>query len=206
MDKDLSDLLRIYEARSQSELKLMGTLSPGALQQRLDEFLLYVGPGTGQFLNTLARDSGARRILELGTSYGYSTLWLADAARATSGNVTSIELHPGKRKFALEQLAKVRLDAFVDIKLGDARQVIPTLAGAIDFVLVDLWKELYIPCFDLFLPKLARGAFVIADNMLQPEAARPQTDAYRRHLLATGRFDTVQLPIGSGIEVSRLVR
>jgi predicted O-methyltransferase YrrM len=206
VDKDLSDLLRVYEARSQSELTLMGTLSPAELEQRLDEFLLYVGPGTGQFLNTLARDSGARRILELGTSYGYSTLWLADAARATGGKVTSLELHPGKRKFALEQLAKVRLDAVVDIKLGNATQIIPTLDGAIDFVLVDLWKELYVRCFDLFLPKLAPGAFVIADNMLQPEASRPQTDAYRRHLRASGRFDTVLLPIGSGIEVSRLVR
>lgn len=202
----MSDLLRAYEARSQSELALMAKHSPEQFAQRIDDFLLYVGPGTGQFLNTLAHDSGARRILELGTSYGYSTLWLADAARATGGKVTSVELHPGKREFALAQLAKVRLDAVVDIKLGDATQIIPRLEGGIDFVLLDLWKNLYIECFDLFLPKLAPGAFVIADNMLQPEASRPQAAAYGRHLRATGRFDTVLLPIGSGIEVSRLVR
>jgi predicted O-methyltransferase YrrM len=88
--------------------------------------------------------------------------------------------------------------------VGNALETLKTLSGPIDFVLVDLWKDLYIPCFDLFLPKLAPGAMVLADNMIEPVMARADAEAYRAHVRASGRFDSVLLPVGSGIELSRL--
>jgi predicted O-methyltransferase YrrM len=205
MEQQIADLLRDYDTRNRSELALMGQLGPEETQRRIDEFLLSVGPSTGQFLNTLIKDSKARNILEIGTSYGYSTVWLAEAARATGGHVVTLELRPGKREYAKLQLSKVGLGSVVDFRLGDALEILVTLAGPFDFVLLDLWKDLYVTCFDLFLPKLAQDAFVIADNMIQPEAARKDAQIYRKHLRKTGRFDSVLLPIGSGIEVSRLV-
>jgi predicted O-methyltransferase YrrM len=73
-------------------------------------------------------------------------------------------------------------------------------------VLVDLWKDLYIPCFDLFHPKLGSGAMVVADNMIFPEFSRRDAEHYRRQLRAKSDLQSVLLPLGSGIEVSRCTR
>ena len=205
MDPKIEEMLHAYEKRSDAERALMAEMQRGAGLARRDDFLLSVGPHTGQFLNSLARDAKAQRMLELGTSYGYSTVWLAEAARATGGRVTSLELQPKKRDFTRQQLAQVGLDSFVDLRLGDALVILPELAGPFDFVLVDLWKDLYVPCLELLLPKLTPGAFVVADNMISPEMARHDAEIYRRHLRGTARFDTVLLPLGHGIEVSRFV-
>jgi predicted O-methyltransferase YrrM len=78
-----------------------------------------------------------------------------------------------------------------------------TLPGPFDFVLLDVWKDLYLPCFDLVHPKLAPGGVIIADNMLLPQSVRPQADAYRAHVRKAGDLDSVLLDIGNGIEVSR---
>ncbi len=70
-------------------------------------------------------------------------------------------------------VAKAGLRSQVEFLLGDAREVIPSLSGPFDFVLLDLWKELYIRCFDLVYPKLGRGAYVAADNMIHPRRRAP---------------------------------
>jgi predicted O-methyltransferase YrrM len=88
--------------------------------------------------------------------------------------------------------------------VGDARETLVALAGPLDFVLLDLWKDLYIPCFDLMLPKLSDGAFVVADNMLEPVQVRRDAQAYRAHVRAQAGVNSVLLPIGSGIEVTRV--
>ena len=75
-------------------------------------------------------------------------------------------------------------------------------ATASERVLVDLWKELYVPCLERFYGKLASGAFVAGDNMLSPPMSRPEAEAYRARIRQL-EFDTVLLPIGSGVELSR---
>src|SRR5258705_7567806 len=204
METAIADLLRAYERRSEQEWALMERLGEGGVAANIDDFLLSVGPRTGRLLNAMVRDAKARRVLEIGTSYGYSTIWLAEAVRTTGGVLTTIEIHAKKQAYAREQLTAVGLARCVEFQLGDALKILAALAGPFDVVLLDLWKDLYRPCFDLFLPKLAPGAYVIADNMLEPPMARPQAEAYQRHVRASGRFDTVLLPIGSGLEASRL--
>jgi predicted O-methyltransferase YrrM len=206
MEPAITELLRAYERRSEQEWKLVEKLGQGGATASIDDFLLSVGPRTGQFMNAMVRDAKARRVLEIGTSYGYSTVWLAEALRDTGGELTTIEIHVKKQAYAREQLTAVGLAERVKFELGDALEILALLKGHFDFVLLDLWKDLYIPCFDLFLPKLAPGAYVVADNMLEPPMARPQADAYQRHVRESGRFDTLLLPIGSGLEVSRLVK
>jgi len=202
MDEAVSRVLAEYDRRMAAEEALMNSQPPGSLMARRDEFLLSVGPETGQVLNILAKSAKARSILELGTSYGYSTVWLAEAARQNGGQVVSLEIADYKAKSARESLERAGLADRVTIHLGSALDTLPRLEGPFDFVLIDLWKELYVPCLDLIYPKLAPGAFIAADNMIFPEVWRADVEVYRRRVREL-EFDTVLLPIGSGIELSR---
>lgn len=204
MDARIQSLLADYHARAESERKLMSELPPDQFMSRLDDFLLPVGESSGTLLNILAKSLKAKTILEIGTSYGYSTVWLAEAARETGGKVITLELSAEKSAHAKAQLGTVGLDAFVDFRVGDALETLKGVPGPIDLVLLDLWKDLYIPCFDLFAPKLGAGAMVAADNMIEPPWSRPEAEAYRAHVRASGKFDSVLLPVGSGVELSRL--
>lgn len=206
MDLAIESVLREYDQRSAAEMKRMQELPPAEMMKHIDEFLLPVGPATGQLMNILIKEAKAKMILEIGTSHGYSTVWLAEAARATSGKVITLDVHPGKQEYARKALGKAGLASFVEFKLGDARESIAVLSGKIDFVLLDLWKDLYIPCFDLFYPMLGSGAVVVADNMMFPEFSRADAELYRKHVRARADIQSVLLPVGSGIEVSRCTR
>jgi predicted O-methyltransferase YrrM len=203
IDPRVLTVLREYEAREQRENELMQTLSDEEQGRRRDEMLLPVGPATGLLLNLLIKESGARRILEVGSSYGYSTVWLADAARATSGHVTSLELVAAKTEYGGAQLARVGLREYVQFEIGDALASLERLPGPFDFALIDLWKNLYVPVFELLHPKLTPGAIIVADNMLKPLGVRPQAQAYRERVRAAAGMTSVLLPVGNGLEVSR---
>ena len=197
-DPKVRAVMAAYQARADAERSAFDDPN-----RRRDELLLPVGPATAGFLSTLIEESEARAILEIGTSYGYSTVWLAEAARATGGKVISLELHGHKVDYAKEQLAKAGLSDYVEFRIGDALESIEGLPGPFDIVLLDLWKNLYVRCFDLIYPKLAPGAIVVADNMLFPESARADANLYRARVRAAAGISSVLLPIGSGIEVSR---
>jgi predicted O-methyltransferase YrrM len=89
----------------------------------------------------------------------------------------------------------------VELQCGNAVELIPALEPEVDLVLIDLWKDLYVPCLERIVPKLAAGAILVADNMLQP---RDDARAYRRAVRALPGVNSVLLPIGSGLEVSRM--
>jgi predicted O-methyltransferase YrrM len=206
MDSKIEAVLARYHERAATELAVMQALSPDELMKRVDEFLISIGPDSGAVLNILAKSSRARTILEIGTSYGYSTVFLAEAARANEGKVISLDISADKQRYAREQLNAAGLEPFVEFKTGDARETIASLAASLDFVLIDLWKDLYIPCFDLVYPKLSEGAFIAADNILLPEFFREEMTAYRRHVRGQAGIETILLPVGSGIELSRYAR
>jgi predicted O-methyltransferase YrrM len=86
--------------------------------------------------------------------------------------------------------------------LGDAVALLATQPGPIDFVLLDLWKDLYIPCFDALYPKLAANGVIVADNMLYPEYNRPEATAYRAAVRSRPDMEAVLLPIGQGIDLA----
>jgi predicted O-methyltransferase YrrM/serine phosphatase RsbU (regulator of sigma subunit) len=203
---NVRQILDQYEKRSVEEDRRWQQMEPDQFIKHRDEFLLAVGPATGRFLNILAKEAKAKTILEVGTSFGYSTIWLAEAARAIGGKVISLELQPEKQAYAREQLVHAGLDGVVDFRLGDARALIEKINEPIQLVLLDLWKDLYIPCFDLFYPKLSPGAIIVADNMLFPEGARLHAKQYRQYVRAKADIQSILLPIGSGLEVSRCTR
>lgn len=202
MDAAIEALLAELEAREAKEREIQRGLTHEENMVARERFLISVGREAGAFLNLLVKAVQARLILELGTSYGYSTIWLADAARATGGKVISLDIAPAKQRFARESLARVGLDGFAEFIAGDALQVLPTLAGPFDFVLVDLWKDLYVPSFDRFYPKLKKGALIVADNMLMPAWSRDDAARYRAHVRAQKDIESVLLPVGSGLELS----
>ncbi|MDE2436475.1 MAG: class I SAM-dependent methyltransferase [Sphingomonadales bacterium] len=190
-----------YAAREVADAARMRELGPAGFAVR-DEFLLPVGPEVGAFLHALILAKRPRRILELGTSYGYSTLFLADAARSVGAQVVTMELADYKQRFAREQLSEAGLADVVDFRLGDAVAMIAEDAGEWDMILLDIWKELYVPCLDAFLPHLADEGIICADNIVQPVFSRPEMRLYRAAVEACPQLRTTLLPIGSGIELS----
>lgn len=203
MDPAVEALLKEFDEREKAEHALRRTLTSEQMLEQRNDFLISVGRETGTILNILIKEASARRILELGTSYGYSTTWLAEAARATGGKVISLDIDPKKQRFARDALARAGLDDFVEFKPGDALKVLPEIAGSFDFVLVDVWKDLYVPCLELFYPKLVTGAIIAADNMLLPEYARADAARYRERIRAMPHIESILLPLGSGVELSR---
>ena len=202
MDTRATSVLEEYHSRMRDEGEQMrqGRAPTGGRDWR-DEVLLAVGPDSGRLINILARSLKAPRILELGTSYGYSGLWLADAAKAAGGCLTTMELRDYKSAYARERLERAGLADVVDFKVGDAVAMIRELPPGLDFVLVDLWKDLYVPCLEAFYPKLNPGAILVADNMIRPggeEVAR-----YARAVRAKPGMSSILVPVGSGLEISR---
>src|SRR6187549_300919 len=140
LDPAVDQVLAEYEARAEREERAMREVPPSQIGSRRDEWLLAVGRPTGMLLNILAKECRAQNIVEIGTSYGYSTVWLAEAARATGGRVISLEIHPLKVAYARERLAAAGLARCVEFRVGDALESLESLAVGVDFVLIDLWK------------------------------------------------------------------
>lgn len=198
MDEKVEAVLETYHARMRAEEEGAPDDRPG---DGRDRRLLAVGPDTGRLINILARSLDKPSILELGTSYGYSGIWLAEAARATGGRVITMELQDYKAAHAREMAEKAGLADHIDFRVGDAVKMIAELKGGLDFVLVDLWKDLYVPCLEAFYPKLTPGAIIVADNMIF--ASGEGTRHYAKAIRAKRGMTSVLLPVGSGIEVSR---
>ncbi|TLY82129.1 MAG: methyltransferase, partial [Gammaproteobacteria bacterium] len=138
MDPAVSAVLADYEARAQREQEIWSTRSADENLRRRDEMLLPVGRAAGMLMNLLIKEGEARRILEVGSSYGYSTTWLAEAARAIGGKVISLELQAAKTQYAYTQLERAALAGFVEFRVDDALASLRQLPGPFDFVLIDL--------------------------------------------------------------------
>jgi predicted O-methyltransferase YrrM len=200
-DPKVAQVFARYQARADDDAARMRELGPAGFAMR-DEFLLPVGPEAGTFLHSLILARRPRRILELGTSYGYSTLFLADAARQVGAQVVTMELADYKQAYAREQLTEAGLADVVEFHCGDAVAMTAADPGSFDFALLDIWKELYLPCFEALYPKLEEEGVICADNMIEPAMARPEVRQYRAAVLAKPDLQTTLLPIGMGIELT----
>ncbi|MDF5733587.1 MAG: O-methyltransferase [Rhizonema sp. PD38] len=197
------NVLSELDALQEAQHNQFKTLSPEDRGKHLDEMMLGVGSQTGEFLNILLKTQGGKNILEIGTSFGYSTIWLAEAARVNGGLVTTLECVATKQAQAVENIRRAGLEDNVDFQLGDALELIEVLPGTWDFVLLDLWKDLYIPCFDRFYNKLAPGAIVVADNIIVPSNSRTIMKNYQQHVRTKPDLDSVEINIGQGLELTR---
>ncbi len=171
-----------------------------SIQPYLQRAFIPVSPESGQFLYLTALAARARNIVEFGTSYGISTLYLAAAARETGGRVIGSEIEPEKLTTARATMERSGVADIVDIRSGDALQSLWDAPDGIDFLLLDGWKDLYQPVLDLLHPKLAPGAVVVADNIFTFKTAlRPYVE---RMQARNSGFRSSTVAIGAGMEFS----
>lgn len=119
-----------------------------------------------EFLSILARAVHAKNIVEIGTSVGYSTIWLAMVARSLGGKVTSFEIDPKKIEIAKSHLNKSGLNDFVEIIHADPINNPDKIPNNIDFVFLDAEKDDYVSHFNTIYDKLNDGGVVVADNIV----------------------------------------
>jgi predicted O-methyltransferase YrrM len=143
----------------------------------------------GKFLYLLAKVMKAKRILEIGTSFGYSTIWLAMAVKEEKGKVITVDILPEKITRAKENLKKTELDDSVEFILGDAKEVIRKLESPVDIVFLDADKRDYIDFIELSLEKMRVGGVILSDNVLDcpeihkddPEICEELMDYINKH-------------------------
>jgi predicted O-methyltransferase YrrM len=202
MSEAFQAVLADYNARAAREEEQQRNGDPRTALAARDGYLLHVGEEVARLLQAMVVGHRSQIVVEVGTSYGYSTLFLAEAARITGGRVYTLELAAEKQAYAREQLARAGLADRVEWLAGDALELLAAIPAPFDFVLLDVWKELYVPCLERIAPRMARGGILVADNMLLPEMVREQAELYRAAVARLPDVGSALLPIGQGIEVS----
>lgn len=176
-----------------------GSFLDGVLPYLKDAYIP-VTPEQGGFLYQTARLTAARTIVEFGTSFGISAIYLAAAARENGGRFIGTEMEANKIAAARANLAAAGLAGIAEVRAGDALQTLRDLEGPIDLVLLDGWKDLYLPVLQLLTPKLGQRAAVLADNIFTfPKELAPYV-AYVRD--PKNGFESLTLPLGHGLEYS----
>lgn len=152
---------------------------------------------TGQLLNRLIKLTNSKSILEIGTGNGYSTSFLAEAAKATNGKVITIEIDKENAEKALKNLKKVKLDKFVEIKIGNAFEILKKLNKKFDFVFIDAYKSIYLPSLKLILKKLNKNCIITAHNVIShKEKLKDYLDYVKKN------FCSYTWPPDRGLEIS----
>ena len=166
-----------------------------------DERMLAITEDTGRFLNILLRGRGFRNVLEVGTSTGYSALWMAEAVSHNGGRVVTIERLPSKIERAKRSFEDAGVSN-IDVIEGEAEKVMSSLEGPFDFAFIDADKENVVEYYDRALELIRRGGMIAVDNALYPEKFRGMMDNLRSHIGGLDNVCTVTVPIGNGEELS----
>jgi len=154
------------------------------------------------FCYLLCRSINARRVVEAGTSYGVSALYLAAAVRDNDlpgGIVIGTEIEPDKVKIARDNFRKAGLNDYIDLREGDLRNTLKDLDGPVDFLLVDIW-EVALPALELVSPHLSPGAIVACDNTAVDIAEYEEYFEFIND--PRNRFRTMTVPFEGGFEIS----
>lgn len=163
---------------------------------------LAVGPEAGRLLFALVAPNPECEVLEIGASRGYSTIWLASAARILGGRVVSLESDPVKCDAWRRNIGAAGLEESVELVAGDALETLAGLDDGFDVVFLDAWKPLYEQLFALARAKLDPGAVVVADNVLSHAEELAGYVAARQ---SDPGLVSVTVPVGSGLEVTTVL-
>jgi predicted O-methyltransferase YrrM len=183
-DPRVAETLDRMYTESREQMSLLRQTRPDmstarTVQERADtmsEFYIPVTPESGQLLYSLVRATKPATVVEFGMSFGISALHLASAVRDNgAGRVVTTEISTSKIAAAKQTFADTGLDDLITVLDGDALATLADLDGPVDFVLLDGWKELYLPVIKLLEPRLSPGALVVADNTESADA-RPYLD------------------------------
>jgi caffeoyl-CoA O-methyltransferase len=171
-----------------------------------------IGPAVARLLALFAQVSGAKRIFEMGSAIGYSTIWLARAA-GPKGKVTYTDGDPANARRAQEYFRRVGVARRINVQVGDALELLKNTSGKFDLIFNDVNKDQYPDALRVALPKLKRGGLFITDNTLwSGKAARPASpdDAatrgvqeFNRLVYASKELYPVLIPLRDGMTVCR---
>lgn len=162
---------------------------------------LPVGPESGKLLFALVAPNPGCEVLEIGASRGYSTIWLAAAARILGGRVVSLEIEPAKVEAWRRNIADAGLEEWAELVEGDATETLRELEDGFDVVFLDAWKDDYETFFEFAREKLEPGGVVVADNVSSNEIVR----AYATARQADPSLVSVTVPVGNGLEVTTVL-
>jgi predicted O-methyltransferase YrrM len=190
MDQRLRELLRELEEKGQQN---------DARAPERARMMLNLEPASAQLLSILVRASGVTRALEIGTSNAYSTIWLAWSLAPAGGRIISIDRNPDKHALARENLRRADLLDRVELRTGDATEIVRQLAGPFDLVFLDADRWKFPEQIQILLPKLASEALVIADNVLShPE----EIAGYLKIVSSLEDFQHTTVPVGKGLSIA----
>ena len=168
----------------------------------VSERSLAVGPDSGRLLFALVAPNAGCEVLEIGGSRGYSTVWLASAARILGGRVVTLEQETGKIEAWRRNIADAGLEEWAELVEGDAKETLPELEDGFDVVFLDAWKDDYELLFGLARTKLDPGGIVVADNVTTSSTV----EAYAAARQADPTLVSVTVPIGHGLEVTTVLQ
>ncbi len=154
---------------------------------------------SGKFLAMLCRMVNAKIIVEIGTSVGYSTIWLAMAAKSTGGMVITYDIDPKKVEKARDNLQEAKLDGVVTFILGD----VSDLPETINLAFFDQEKKDYLRHFKLLFPHIRKGGVIVADNVISHQE---ELQDYIGHVRSRPECNSIQIPLGKGLEVTYRLR
>lgn len=172
---------------------LAKSLGLGLKPHHMKDAYIAVSRGQGRLLYALARSAGATNIVEFGTSFGISALYLGAAARDNGGHVVTTEIETNKIEAATQSIRDAGLDDVVRLLPGDVMETLAGHPGPIDFLFLDGWNDLYIPLTNMLGPRLKAGATIAMDN-----ASFPGAKAFLTTLRASRAFVTTLIESDKG--------
>lgn len=176
-----------YLEKMDSEERVNGTPRLERLRQ--------IPPETGKFLSILAAGAPNGEFLEIGTSGGYSTMWIALACIEKGIKIKTFEILEEKIKLAKETFRESKIANYVELVEGDARGFLEKEKN-ISFCFLDAEKEVYEDCYDLIIPNMVKGGLLVADNAINHyKILKPMIDK----ALSDKRVDALIVPIGKGL-------
>lgn len=162
--------------------------------QDFEHAYLPISKNQGRDIRNIIIENDCKNIVEFGTSFGISTIYLADAARKTEGKVVSTELLESKAKIAIENIQDAGLSNYVEVKIGDAMETLSDYPNTIDFLFLDGWKNLYLPLIKMLEPKFNSGTLIYADNMDMSD-----TEDYADYINHSSSYSNQVIHNGKGV-------
>ena len=161
--------------------------------------LRQIPPESGQFISLMALSSPKGCWIEIGTSAGYSTLWLSLACKSRATKITTFELDPQKIELAKETFAQSNVGQYVELVPGNALDHLANYTG-ISFCFLDTAKQLYAECYETVIPNMVSGGILLADNVISHKS---DLEPMINSVLQDKRVDSMVVPIGQGVLVCR---
>jgi len=165
------------------------------------ERLRQIPSGTGRFLAMIAATAPEGRFIEIGTSGGYSALWISLACRALGRELTTFEIAEAKVELATEMFRKAGVDDIVSIISGDAREHLGGQSN-VAFCFLDTEKSLYEECYEAVIPNMVSGGLLVADNVISHAGS---LSGFMDRAESDERMDTMVAPVGEGVLLARRI-